>query len=124
MSAVAVLRPRPELADAGGWVAWLQAELDGSWRQGEWNLARWLFRGDADNPKTRLYRCATPSCANVTRLSKRRRCSACVERAQSLGLGFEEFLSVGDPPQRRRPPRRARSAEERCLNRPGFVGGS
>jgi integrase len=97
-------------ARADEWVGWLGDRLDVSWRPGEWNPRLWLFRGDPDSSKTRVYRCATPGCPNLTRLSKRRRCSACHERSRAVA-----DAALATPSHPRYESRRAVGAVDHCL---------
>jgi len=73
-----------------GWLGWLVAHVEATWRPGEWDQEDWLFTGDLENPRTVAWRCRTPSCPAVTR-RQHGRCDACRRAQATSGQRDEDF---------------------------------
>jgi len=93
---VSVLRALPGVGSAqscgveAGWLGWLAAHVEPGWRRGEWDPALWLFSGDADNPRTAVWRCATPGCPTAAG-SHHGRCDGCRRALAAAGGPVEDF---------------------------------
>jgi len=90
-------------ADAGrrtdepGWLEWLRARLDPTWRGGEWDGEILLFTGDLDSARTAAWPCRTPDCPTATRRPSGR-CDGCRRARVSTGLCWADFDAA--PPAR------------------------
>ncbi|HTZ44882.1 MAG TPA: site-specific integrase [Jatrophihabitans sp.] len=96
--------------DHDAWVAFLQDRLapEGQWRPGEFDLARWLFTGDPDNPRTTSTCCRVTACDTV--VTSHRICNQCSRAFARSGLSAETFTSTYQPV-----PARQRRTGEPCL---------
>src|SRR6266702_2155147 len=68
----------PYRMDHDAWVRYLREHLapDGTWRQGEFDPARWLFTGDPENPQTTSTRCRVAACDTI--VSSHCLCGSCL----------------------------------------------
>jgi integrase len=89
-TAVAPAGPSPFAVDWSGWQHWLREQVDPGWRPGEWDERWWLFTGDADNPRTSVWKCRSPQCTSGI-YSRRGRCHACQRDHREAGVSWEEF---------------------------------
>ena len=87
-----------------GWVAWLRARLDPTWRAGEWDDETLLFTGDLDSTRTAAWPCRTPSCPTATRRPSGR-CDGCRRARVGAGVCWADF-DAAPPPRATRPLRR------------------
>lgn len=83
-----------------GWLAWLVAHVDPTWRAGEWDQQRWLFTGDLASDRTAAWPCRTPGCPTATRRHAGR-CESCRRARTFAGVSEEAF----DAAPARRPAR-------------------
>lgn len=58
------------------WIQFLRASLEPDWRSSEWNQSAWFFHGDPEDPHTRIFRCATPTCPLLSSV-RDGRCATC-----------------------------------------------
>lgn len=91
---------RRDLDGDAGWLGWLIAHVDASWRPGEWDHESWLFTGDLESVRTAAWRCRTPGCPTTAHRYDGR-CDSCRRARTASGLPDEEF----DQQPRRRAPR-------------------
>lgn len=99
--AIPVTGPTPFAVDWSGWEEWLEGQIDPGWRPGEWDSRWWLFTGSAENPRTSVWKCATPSCASGL-YSRGGRCAPCARDYRDSGLSPEEFDATYAPSRRTR----------------------
>lgn len=86
--------------EAERWSAWLREQFaGGSWREGEWDPETLVFTGDADHPRTVVYRCGTAACDAFAHA--RSLCSACAKAQRASGLAMKEFKAVFMPVRNR-----------------------
>jgi len=72
--------PSAALVDRQDWVAVVEAQLLGEWRNQEWDQERLLFTGLLDTSVTLAFTCVTPECGEPSRTKE----SPCYECAQEL----------------------------------------
>ena len=97
----AIVRTLGGHADAGDaedlWRDFLTARLDPRWRTGEWNPDTLIFTGDPHNPKTFVYLCANPGCANPNGV-RNTVCPFCIAkrkpRSRTLALKFHDSTPI------------------------------
>jgi integrase len=107
-------RPEKDRRVESGWLEWLAAHVDGTWRPGEWDQALWLFSGDMEADRTAVWACRTPGCPTATRRAGGR-CSTCKRARTAAGVSEEDFDR-----HPRRPP--ARPNVRGACSVPGCVG--
>ena len=95
-----------------GWLAWLRARLDPSWRAGEWDEETLLFTGDLHSPRTAAWPCRTPGCPTATRRTSGR-CDGCRRARIGAGLSWAHF-DAAPPPRTVRPLTPARCTVPGC----------
>ncbi|MFE5947594.1 site-specific integrase [Streptomyces sp. NPDC056480] len=89
-TAVQLAGPSPFAVDWTGWQKWLRERVDPHWRPGEWEEQWWLFTGDADNPRTSIWKCQTPQC-DLGIYFRRGRCYGCEKDRKAAAVAWEEF---------------------------------
>lgn len=64
------------------WLTLLLEKLTPGWRSSEWDPETQLFTGDADNPRTTVYRCRDDSCS-MTGSTRDQYCQQCLYRRRT-----------------------------------------
>jgi len=95
-----IVEAEPGVFVEPGWLAWLVAHVNPTWRAGEWDQQRLLFNGDLASDRTAAWPCRTPGCPTATRRHAGR-CESCRRALTYAGVSEEAF----DAAPTRRPTR-------------------
>ena len=105
------------VSDDDRWLNWLKANVDTSWRPGEWRQDIWLFTGVVGAPLSTVRKCVVVACDRV--ISRARLCQLCQRASRRTEQSFDEFVSAYVPQRTKVSPGEYQSRPRCVVSRDG-----